>query len=48
LNPDEIERGGWVAPEDVTRWMTERPGEFASAFAFLWKRVSANCANAGD
>src|ERR1039457_5534646 len=21
LDPDEIERGGWFAPEDVTRWM---------------------------
>src|ERR1051325_1724158 len=26
LNADEIERGGWFAPEEVTRWIAERPG----------------------
>src|SRR5215468_7053100 len=29
LHPDEIERGNWFAPEKVTRWMAERPDDFA-------------------
>jgi isopentenyldiphosphate isomerase len=39
LDPDEIERGGWFAPEAVTRWMEERPREFASALLVIWKIV---------
>jgi isopentenyldiphosphate isomerase len=37
LNPDEIERGGWFAPGEVTRWMAERPGEFASTLRLIWR-----------
>jgi isopentenyl-diphosphate delta-isomerase len=40
LNRDEIDRGDWFAPEQVTRWMAERPGDFAAAFRFIWGRVS--------
>ena len=40
LHPEEIERGGWFAPADVTRWMGERPEEFASALLVIWKRVN--------
>lgn len=36
LNVDEIERGGWFAPAEITRWIAERPQEFASAFRFIW------------
>jgi len=39
LHPEEIETGGWFAPEKVTRWMAERPEDFASALMFLWKRL---------
>jgi len=43
LHPDEIEQGDWFAPAAVTRWMAERPGEFASAFRLIWGRaVNAN------
>jgi 8-oxo-dGTP pyrophosphatase MutT (NUDIX family) len=38
LNEDEIERGGWFAPEKVTRWIAERRHEFASAFVVIWSR----------
>jgi isopentenyl-diphosphate delta-isomerase type 1 len=41
LHPDEIERGDWFEPEQVTRWMKERPDEFASALLVIWKRVMA-------
>jgi len=40
LNRDEIERGDWFSPDAVTRWMAERPGEFASAFRFIWGKWS--------
>jgi isopentenyldiphosphate isomerase len=39
LHPEEIERGDWFAPEEITRWLAARPGEFARAFALIWKRV---------
>ena len=39
LHPEEIERGGWFAPAEVTRWMGERPEEVASALLLIWKRV---------
>jgi len=40
LHPDEIERGGWFAPSDVSRWITAAPGEFASALLAIWKRLN--------
>jgi isopentenyldiphosphate isomerase len=39
LHPDEIESGDWFGPEEVTRWMKERPDDFASALQVIWKRV---------
>lgn len=39
LDPEEIDGGDWFAPNEVTRWMAERPQEFASALLLIWKRV---------
>lgn len=39
LHPDEIECGGWFAPAEVARWITEGPQEFATAFVALWQRL---------
>jgi isopentenyl-diphosphate Delta-isomerase len=39
LHPDEIETGGWFAPEMVSRWMAERPGEFARALLLIWPKA---------
>jgi isopentenyldiphosphate isomerase len=39
LHPDEIERGGWFAPEKITRWIAEKPQDFASAFLFIWSKL---------
>ena len=39
LHPQEIERGEWFAPEEITRWMAERPQEFARAFVLIWGLV---------
>jgi isopentenyldiphosphate isomerase len=38
LNPDEIERADWLAPEGVTRWMTEKPEDFTGAFRVIWQK----------
>lgn len=40
LHPEEIETGGWFAPEKVTRWMAERPQDFANALLLIWKTVA--------
>jgi isopentenyldiphosphate isomerase len=39
LHPEEIERGDWFGPADVTRWMSEHPNEFASALLLIWKKI---------
>jgi isopentenyl-diphosphate Delta-isomerase len=38
LNLEEIEKGGWFSPEELGRWLGERPKEFASAFKVIWRR----------
>jgi isopentenyl-diphosphate delta-isomerase len=42
LNAAEIEAGGWFAPGEVTRWMAERPGDFASSASVIWKRLKGS------
>jgi isopentenyl-diphosphate Delta-isomerase len=37
LCPAEIERGDWFSPAAVTRWVTERPRDFADTFPLLWQ-----------
>jgi isopentenyldiphosphate isomerase len=39
LNTEEIDRGGWFAPPEVTRWMAQRPGDFATALPIIWSRL---------
>jgi Isopentenyldiphosphate isomerase len=39
LHPDEIETGDWFTPERVSRWVVERPQDFASAFRLIWSRL---------
>lgn len=41
LHPDEIDEGGWFTPAEVTRWMNERPEDFASALMFIWRKLAA-------
>jgi len=38
LHPEEIETGGWFAPEHVTKWIRERSEDFASCFVLLWRK----------
>ena len=41
LHPEEIETGDWFVPEFVTKWISEKPEEFATAFVLIWKMFSA-------
>jgi len=39
LNAEEIETGGWFAPEAVTGWMERSPGEFAPSLVRIWREL---------
>jgi len=41
LHPDEIESGDWFAPDAVTKWVNEKPQDFASCFVLIWKKILA-------
>jgi isopentenyldiphosphate isomerase len=45
LHPDEIETGGWFSPEAVTKWVNEKPGDFARCFVLIWKMFLAQRRN---
>ncbi len=38
LQPEEIETGGWFAPEAVDAWIARAEKEFAPGFVKIWKR----------
>lgn len=40
LHPEEIDEGGWFTPAEVTRWMKDRPQDFASALLLIWRRLN--------
>ena len=42
LHPDEIETGDWFTPESVTKWISEKPEEFATAFVLIWKKFQSS------
>lgn len=39
LNPNELESGGWFSREEITRWTTASPEEFAPSFLLIWRRL---------
>lgn len=41
LHPEEIERGDWFTPEEITRWVQEKPQEFARAFVLIWQKLKS-------
>jgi len=41
LQPEEIERGDWFSPEEIERWIGEKPQDFAPALLFIWPRARA-------
>ncbi len=40
LQPEEIDRGDWFSPAEVSRWVERAPGDFAGAFRVIWRRVA--------
>jgi len=48
LHPDEIERGDWFAPEEISSWMAEKSGDFASAFKLIWSKVSSSSSSSSS
>lgn len=39
LQAEEIETGEWFAPEHLTRWIAERPGDFAPSLVVIWQKL---------
>lgn len=39
LHAEEIERGEWFSPEYLTKWIAERPQDFASGLIVIWRRL---------
>jgi isopentenyl-diphosphate delta-isomerase type 1 len=39
LHPEEIERGEWFTAGMVTRWMAERPQDFAGGLVLIWRQL---------
>jgi isopentenyl-diphosphate delta-isomerase type 1 len=39
LHPEEIMDGKWFAAAEVTRWMRERPEDFAPALLLIWEKL---------
>lgn len=41
LHPEEIERGEWLAPREVSRRLAATPGDYCPAFTLIWSLVAA-------
>jgi isopentenyldiphosphate isomerase len=39
LHPEEISEGGWFTPDAVTRWLAERPQDFAGSVPLIWRHL---------
>jgi isopentenyldiphosphate isomerase len=39
LCPEEISKGGWFAPNQVIRWLKDRPEDFAPTLPVIWQRL---------
>ncbi|MCZ7634715.1 MAG: NUDIX domain-containing protein [Verrucomicrobia bacterium] len=39
LHPEEIADGGWFSPDAISRWLAEKPHEFAGAVPLIWRRL---------
>jgi len=42
LNREEIDDGGWFAPETVASWVAERPEELAGGLIVIWRKLTRN------
>jgi isopentenyl-diphosphate delta-isomerase type 1 len=41
LHPEEIERGEWFTPARATELINRLPGEVASSFVLIWRKLTA-------
>ncbi len=41
LHPEEIQRGAWLAPQEIARRIRERPAEFSSSFRLICRLLAA-------
>lgn len=48
LHPEEIEGGEWFTPEKLSKWMAEKPKDFASALLHIWKQFESQSKSARD
>jgi isopentenyl-diphosphate Delta-isomerase len=48
LHPDEIESGAWFAPDAVTKWVNEKPQDFASAFVLIWNKIISSSSSSSS
>jgi isopentenyldiphosphate isomerase len=39
LHPEEIERGEWFTPARLSEWTASQPGDFASGFVLIWRKL---------
>lgn len=37
LHPEEIDTGAWFAPDQLDRWLSEKPDDFAPSFPLIWR-----------
>ena len=40
LNSDEVERGDWFTVEEIERWISTQPEDFATAFRLIWSKLA--------
>ena len=38
LNSEDVERGDWFTAGAISKWMAQRPEDFASALLVIWKK----------
>jgi isopentenyl-diphosphate delta-isomerase type 1 len=39
LQEEEVETGGWFAPEQIEKWVKDRPQDFAPGFLKIWREL---------
>ena len=38
LQVEEIEKGDWFSPKEITAWISRSPDDFCSAFKLIWRQ----------
>ncbi len=39
LDPAEVESGAWFSAKEISDWVGRRPGDFATAFLVIWRKL---------